>query len=97
MRKLALASLLFVTLAGPAAGRQAAPPSEEQIRTVYARVLAQADTDKDGKLSVAECRALFTDQTIATKSCRFWDINKDGFITADEYVERVQYVTNKKK
>lgn len=66
----------------------AAGPPEQNIRQAYRMILSQADTNKDGKLSAAECRAVWKDKDTAEKNCDFWDIDKDGFITEAEYVKQ---------
>jgi|GEM_PF-3460213 len=32
---------------------------------------------------------------MATKNCTFWDVNKDGFITEDEYVKQGMSLGNR--
>ena len=66
----------------------AAGPPEQNIRQAFQMILSQADTNKDGKLSAAECRAMWKDQDIAQKNCGFWDVDKDGVITEAEYVKQ---------
>ena len=97
MRRFTTPGLVFVAMMGLVGVGQAAAPSPETVRAVYAQLLAQADADQDGTISIAECKSIFSDPAIAEKSCRFWDVNKDGAITEDEYVERVMRVTNKNK
>jgi len=96
MRRFTTPGLVLVAMTGLVGVGQAAAPSQETVRAVYAQLLAQADADKDGTISLAECKSIFTDPAISEKSCRFWDVNKDGAITEDEYVERVMRVTNRK-
>jgi hypothetical protein len=66
----------------------AAGPLEHNSRQAYQMILSQADTNKDGKLSAAECRAMWKDQGTAEKNCGFWDADKDGVITEAEYVKQ---------
>jgi len=71
-----------------------AGPSDERIRSVYREIVLQADTNKDGKLSVAECKAIYTDKAMA--DCTFWDVDRDGVITEDEYVQKAGSLGKKK-
>jgi hypothetical protein len=57
---------------------------------------AKGDTNKDGKLSVTECMALYKDKSIAERNCTYWDTDKDGIITEDEYVKQVSSMGKKK-
>ena len=66
----------------------AAGPPEQNSRQAYQMILSQADTNKDGKLSVAECRAMWKDKDTAEQKCGFWDVDKDGVITEAEYVKQ---------
>ena len=97
MKRFAMPCLLCLAMTGLAAAAQAAPPPQETVRGVYAQLLAQTDTDKDGTISFAECEAIFTNPKIVEKNCRFWDVDKDGVITEDEYFERVMRVTSRTK
>jgi hypothetical protein len=74
----------------------AAGPPEQNIRQAYKMILSQADTNKDGKLSAAECKAMWTDKSIAEKNCGFWDVDKDGFIAEAEYVKQGSSFGSKK-
>lgn len=64
----------------------AAGPSDKFARNAFQEILSQVDTNKDGKLSLPECKAMWKDATTAEKNCTFWDANHDGIITEDEYV-----------
>lgn len=61
-------------------------PSTEAISGAYKQMLAGADKNGDGKLSMEECLAVSKDKKKMEKNCRYWDANGDGFITEDEYV-----------
>ncbi len=74
----------------------AAGPSELNIRDAFKMILSQADVNKDGKLSAAECRAMWKDSLTAEKNCGFWDVDKDGVITEDEYVKQASGFGRKK-
>lgn len=76
-----------MTMVMSSPGLTAGPP-EQNIRQAYKMIVSQADTNKDGKLSAAECRAIWKDKNIADKNCGFWDVDKDGFITEAEYVQQ---------
>jgi hypothetical protein len=59
-------------------------------------ILGEADRNKDGKLAVAECLAMFKDRNVGTQKCGYWDANKDGVITEDEYVKQASAIGGKK-
>lgn len=74
----------------------AAGPPEDNIRQAYRMILSQADANKDGRLSAAECMAIYKDKSTAEKNCSFWDANKDGTITEEEYVKQALSMGKKK-
>ena len=65
------------------------------IKGAYRQVLAEADKNRDGKLSMSECLAVWKDKKTAEKNCRYWDANGDGVITEDEYVQQVRKIMQK--
>jgi len=81
-------SLVFITMASTVCTSHSAGLSDERIRSAYRLILSEADTNKDGKLSVSECKAGYKDPAMAEKNCKFWDADKDGIITEDEYVRQ---------
>ncbi|MBK6469238.1 MAG: hypothetical protein IPF94_00530 [Betaproteobacteria bacterium] len=85
----------LTTLAAASQAFAAGPP-EQNIRQAYQMILSQADTNKDGKLSAAECRAMWKDKDAAEKNCGFWDVDKDGVITEAEYVKQASSFGRKK-
>ena len=95
MKWIIVSTALFITMVMASPGRTAGPP-EQNIRNVYKMILSQADTNKDGKLSVTECKAIYKDKRMAEKNCTFWDVNKDGIITEDEYVKQGSSLGKKK-
>jgi hypothetical protein len=74
----------------------AAGPPEDSIRQAYRMILSQADANTDGKLSAAECMAVYKDKSTAEKTCSFWDANKDGTITEEEYMQQALNMGKKK-
>jgi hypothetical protein len=58
------------------------------VWSAYGLILSEADKNKDGKLSVSECKAVYKDPAMAEKNCKFWDADSDGIITEDEYVRQ---------
>ncbi len=88
MKGIGIFSLVFIVMACTVFISHAAGPSEERIRSAYRLILSEADTNKDGKLSVSECKAGYKDPAMAEKNCKFWDADNDGIITEDEYVRR---------
>ncbi len=87
MKALIMLALGLTTLAVASQAFAAGPP-EQNIRQAYKLILSQADTNKDGRLSAAECRAMWKDKNTAEKNCGFWDVDKDGVITEAEYVKQ---------
>ena len=67
-------------------------PSDDMIKGAYRDILAQADTNRDGKLSASECLAIWKNKQKGEKDCRYWDANGDGVITEDEYVKQVRKI-----
>jgi hypothetical protein len=63
-------------------------PPTEAIRGAYRQILAGADKNGDGKLSMAECMSISSNKSKVEKDCRYWDANGDGLITEDEYVKQ---------
>ena len=79
---------LFLTLVSTAVAAQGSDKRATALRTAYQEILKTADKNKDGKLSLDECYAIFKDPAKAKKDCTYWDANKDGFITEEEYVQQ---------
>lgn len=86
------ALLLIVTIAAP--GYTAGPPADN-ARNVFKMLLEQVDANKDGELSVAECMNIYTTRSVAEKNCTFWDVDRDGIIKEDEYVQQTQNIGKK--
>jgi Ca2+-binding EF-hand superfamily protein len=95
MQGFVLALAGFVILC-PFTQGHAANVSEEHLKSSYTMLLEQVDTNKDGKLAVAECMSIYKNPSMAEKNCTFWDVDKDGFIKQDEYVSQVKSLGNKK-
>jgi Ca2+-binding EF-hand superfamily protein len=70
------------------ANAQGVGPSDARTKEAFKTILSSADTNKDGKLSMQECYAIWKDKKMAEKNCRHWDANRDGTITEDEYVKQ---------
>lgn len=87
-----LAILLCVVLA-TVSQAQKMGPSDEMLKGPYRDILAQADKNRDGKLSQIECLAVWKDKQKGEKDCKYWDANGDGVITEDEYVRQVRKIT----
>lgn len=87
MKGFVFTAALIITAAMVSPGL-AAGPQDQNAREAYKMILMQADTNKDGKLSVSECKGIYKDKRLAEKNCNFWDENKDGFITEAEYVKQ---------
>ena len=69
--------------------------STEAIKNAYRQILAGADKNGDGKISMQECRAISSAKEME-KNCKYWDANGDGFITQAEYVQQVKKLEKKR-
>jgi hypothetical protein len=100
MNRLALPALIglviaiYVLVPGISPAQQKGP-SDERIKGAYQQVLAEADKNRDGKLSMSECLAVWKDKQTGEKNCKYWDANGDGVITEDEYVQQVRKIMKK--
>lgn len=72
-----------------------ARPGLSPALAAFNLMLQQLDQNHDGKLSKEECLGLYRDKKMAEERCSFWDTDKDGQITAEEYVQMVQSLKNK--
>jgi Ca2+-binding EF-hand superfamily protein len=96
MKNMIVLAVLVITVCLFTTGYTAGPP-EANVRNAFKMILSQADANKDGKLSATECKTIYKDENLAKKNCAFWDVDKDGFITEDEYVKQATNIGNKKK
>ena len=77
-------------------------PDREAMMTSAAKkafkeLLTEADKNHDGKFSRTEFLEIFKDKEKAEKNFKTWDLNKDGFITEEEYVQAVVNITGPRK
>lgn len=70
-------------------------PSDDRIKAAFQQILAESDKNRDGKLSMSECMAVWKDKQTGEKNCKYWDANGDGVITEDEYVQQVRKIMRK--
>jgi hypothetical protein len=82
--------LNFAFLTGNLLLAQEKGPSAELIKAAYRQILANADKNGDGKLSLAECMSISTNKSKIEKDCKYWDANGDGYITEEEYVKQAR-------
>lgn len=73
-------------------GAQQKGPSDDRIKAAFQQVLAEADKNRDGKLGMSECLAIWKDKKTGEKNCKYWDADGDGVITEDEYVRQVRKI-----
>jgi len=93
-RSIATTALLFtLTIAAPA---YTAGPPADNARNVFKMLLEQVDVNKDGELPVAGCMNIYTNKNVAKKTCTFRDVDRDGIIKEDEYVQQTQNIGKKK-
>jgi hypothetical protein len=67
-------------------------PPTEMIKNAYRQILASADKNGDGKLSLDECMSISKNKSKIEKDCKYWDANGDGFITEEEYVKQARNI-----
>lgn len=67
-------------------------PPTEVIKGAYRQILANADKNGDGKLSLDECMSISKNKSKIEKDCKYWDANGDGYITEEEYVKQARGV-----
>jgi hypothetical protein len=94
-RSRTLSLLLLPGCLASAAGTVMAQPKgppDDLIRGAFREVLAAADRNRDGKLTLDECMAISKDKKKIEKDCRYWDADADGTITEDEYVRQVRKI-----
>ena len=96
MKGIVVSAVLLITVGMVSTGNTAGP-SAENFSKAYKLILSQADANKDGRLSVDECKTGYKDKAMAEKNCTFWDVDKDGVITEDEYVKQAASFGNKKQ
>jgi Ca2+-binding EF-hand superfamily protein len=96
MKSIGILFLVFIVMTSTVFTSHSAEPSDERIRSAYRLILSEADANKDGKLSVSECKAGYKDPAMAEKNCKFWDADNDGIITEDEYVRQGMSFRKKK-
>jgi hypothetical protein len=96
LKTIGILALAAAVIAGSASVVHSAGPSDELARDAFRQILSQADTNRDGKLSLAECKAIYKDAAMAERNCTFWDVNKDGTITEDEYASQAMSMGKRK-
>jgi len=94
--KALFAPLLLLVMLGPSLSALGAGPPEPDGKAAFRMILSQADLNKDGRLSAAECHAMWKDKRMAQKNCSFWDVDKDGVITEAEYVRQASSLGKKR-
>ena len=57
-------------------------------KNAFQTLLSGTDKNGDGKISMEECYSIWKDKAVAEKNCKFWDVNSDGTITEEEYVNK---------
>jgi Ca2+-binding EF-hand superfamily protein len=82
----------LIVINGDLLSAQEKGPPAEAIRGAYQQILAGADKNGDGKLSLAECMSISTNKSKIEKDCKYWDANGDGYITEEEYVKQARRI-----
>ena len=93
MKAISILVLAGMVITGGVSFGHSAGPSAEFARNAFRQILSQTDTNKE--LSLAECKGIYKDAAMAEKNCTFWDVNKDGTITEDEYVSQAMSMGKK--
>ncbi|NPU86398.1 MAG: EF-hand domain-containing protein [Syntrophaceae bacterium] len=88
----AVVVMSFVHLSGSILLAKEKGPSDQAIKNVYRQILASADKNGDGKLSMAECTSISKNKNKIEKDCKYWDANGDGYITEEEYVKQARNI-----
>jgi hypothetical protein len=96
MKAIGIIARACVVIATGVSLAYAAGPSDQFARNAFKQLMSQADKNKDGKLSLAECKSIFKDAAKAEKNCTFWDANHDGTITEDEYASKAMSIGQRK-
>jgi Ca2+-binding EF-hand superfamily protein len=79
----------FLILSGSVSFAKEKAAREDLIRNTYRQILAVADKNGDGKISMDECMSLSKNKKKMAKDCKYWDADGNGVITEDEYVKQV--------
>jgi Ca2+-binding EF-hand superfamily protein len=80
----------LILLSGSPVFAKAPGPPTAAIQAAYQQILAGADKNGDGFLSLAECMSISSNKSKIEKDCKYWDANSDGYITEEEYVNQVK-------
>jgi hypothetical protein len=88
----AVGILVICVLAPGISPAQQRGPSDDMIKANFREILKEADKNRDGKLSMSECMAIWKDKKTGEKNCKHWDADGDGIITEDEYVKQVRKI-----
>jgi hypothetical protein len=96
MKKVVFLSVLFMVIGLISLVFAAGPPAVN-VKNAYKTLLTELDKNRDGKLSMAECMGMYKDKNIGKQKCEFWDLNKDGTITEEEYAQQVMNIGKRKR
>jgi hypothetical protein len=86
-----LCTTLFMLTGNLLYAQEKGPPTEA-MRGAYRQIIASADKNGDGKLSMAECMSISSNKSKIEKDCKYWDANGDGIITEEEYVTQARRI-----
>ncbi len=96
MKGINILVLAFLIITATVILAYSSDPMNQMAKNAYKQILQNADRNHDGKISLAECKALFKDNATGQKNCGFWDANHDGIITEDEYISQAMSFQGKK-
>jgi Ca2+-binding EF-hand superfamily protein len=96
MKNVSIAFLIIFVAITQMFFAQGLKDSEKNIREIYKALLKETDKNKDGKISKVEFYAIWKDKKIAEEKFKAWDVNKDDYITEEEYVKVVMNIGKKK-
>jgi Ca2+-binding EF-hand superfamily protein len=97
MKKLFIPLVITFIAGSQTISGQSQKDIENSAHEAYKMLLKETDKDKDGKISKKEFLAIWKDKKAAEEKYKAWDVNNDGFITEEEYVQVAMDAGKKKK
>jgi len=96
-KRIVLSLIIFFSASFFLWAQETAKVMEKNAREAYKLLLKDTDKNNDGKISKVEFYAIWKDKKIAEEKYKTWEVNKDGYITEEEYVKVVLNIGKKKK
>jgi len=70
---------------------------KKAAKKAYQELLKELDKNHDGKLSKSEFMKAWKDKNYGENNYKQWDINKDGYITEEEYINAIVNIQKRSK